>query len=289
MPFVITFGYTTCFVALSTGMGYTNFPGSNLAINQNGSWAYVIANASGIVTDGAYANIAGSNTVIDFVPNQVVLPTPYTYGNTTPNLYSATFTLTSSGQTIQVRQHANRTVTADAFGSLTTPTGNYPSTLRTKTFESTIDSIFVSILGNWSFVQRQTDSTTNYTWWQNSQSLQLLSIDMDKTNAVTKASHLVSSNVGVAPITQPSSSFNLYPNPASEMAYLSYQNKTSGPVTIQLMDISGRLVADLLNENQSVGMQKLPIDITALHLPKGMYFVQLNSSNSLQTIKLSID
>ena len=223
------------------------------------------------------------------MPNATVVPTPFTYGNSNNAINLATFTATVSGNTFQIRHSADRTITADAYGSLTTPVATYPNTLRIKTFEASIDSIFINVLGTWNFVQRQTDSTTNYTWMQNTPDAQLMQIDQDKAGAVTKAQYLQSFSSGVAPVAQPGAAFNLYPNPSNGMTYLTYENKVSGPVTLQMFDVSGRLIGNLLNQEQGVGKQKVFINVESMHLPKGLYFLHLNTNNTLQTIKLSVN
>jgi hypothetical protein len=287
--FVTTFTDNTAFVAPAGNPGASNFPGSNLAANLSGNWGYFTSNSSGLVLNGADAVIGTSTAIVNYVPNEVLIPTPFTYGGSVNNMYSATFTFTSGSNTVQVRQHNNRIVTADAFGSITTPGGTYPNTLRVKGFQSTIDSIFVYVVGTWNFVQRQTDSTTSYDWLQNTQDAEVFSLSLDKKNKITKARYLQSFSNNVAAVTQPSVSFNLYPNPASDMTHLIYENKSTGMVNIQLIDITGKQAAVLLNEEQGVGKQNVAINLGALHLPKGLYFVQLNSSNKLQTIKLSIN
>ncbi len=282
-----TYADATAFVAPGSNPGASSFPSSNLAANLNGTWGYFISGASGLLLDGADAVISGTTTaIVDYIPNATQIPVPFTYTSTPViNNYNATFTVTISGFPATVYHRANGIITADAFGSLTTPAGTYPNTLRTKTYEITSDSAFIGT----TFVFAQYDTTTTYSWIQNSQDAHLMEIDLDHTGAVKKAQYLQSFSNGVATINQPSASFNLFPNPTSDMTYLTYENKTSGLVNLQLIDVTGKQITILINEQQGVGTQKLAINTAALHLPKGLYFLQLNSNNSLQTIKLSIN
>jgi len=286
------YGESTSFLAASAGAGSANFPGATMAVAQsNGTdWIYFTGTTGGLYIDGAHIVQQGTPVDIDITPNSLFMATPCTYGYTNNALSTATFTTVAMGYTVQVRHFADRTVTADAFGSLTTPVATYPNTLRVKTFESTVDSIFLDILGSWNFFTFQTDTTITYNWLQNSQDAQLMQIEMNKTGtAVTKASHLQSFSNGVATVTQAGSAFNLYPNPAAHITYLTYENKTSGNVSLQMFDMSGRMVGQLLNEGQGVGKQKILINVESMHLPKGLYFLQLNYDNKLQTIKLSVN
>ncbi len=273
----------TAFVAPSGGAGSSNFPSATMAIQQPNltDWVYLIGNSGGLFVDGAYVSVQGTMTAINFNPNQILFPAPFTYGNNVQNDFAASFPL----GTATVNHRVKRTITADAFGSLTTPTATYPNTLRVKAYEITSDSVF--LFGG--FLQGAWDTTTSYTWMQNTQDAQLMSIDMDAAGAVTKAQYLQSFSSGVAFISQPAASFGLFPNPATDMTYLTYENKVTGMVNLQLFDLDGRQIAVLVDENQVIGKQKIAINVEALHLPKGLYFLQLNSNNSLQTIKLNIN
>lgn len=285
------YGETTSFVAPSTGAGSSNFPNATVAVQQSNmtDWIYFIGNSNGLFIDGAHVVQQGSAVDIDLTPNQVFLPTPSTYGYNNQANSTATFTTVASGYTVMVNHYADRTVSGDAFGSLTTPTSTYPNTLRIKTYEKTIDSVFFYILGSWNFALRQTDTTTTYMWVQNSQDAQLMQINLNKANAVTKASYLSSFSNGIATYSNADAGFNLYPNPASNVTYLSYENKNSGPVSLQLFDMNGRMLGDLLNENQAIGKHKVMINLESMHLPKGLYFVQFRNSEGTQNGKLSVN
>jgi len=289
--FANVYGETIAFVTPSSGAGSSDFPNATMAVQQPNltDWAYFIGNSGGLYIDGAYVTAQGTQVAIDLAPNALFMATPSTYGFNNNGQSTATFTAVVQGNTFQVRHWQDRTVTADAFGSLTTPIATYPNTLRLKTFEASIDSIFVDVLGSWNFFTSQTDSTTSYMWVQNSPDAQLMQIDMDKAGVVTKAQCLQSFSNGVAQIAEPKAGFNLYPNPATHMTHLTYENKASGAVSLQMFDMSGRKIGDLLNEDQAIGKQKIFINVESMHLPKGLYFLQLKNSDGLQTVKLSVN
>jgi len=289
--FANVYGEANAFVNPSGGSGSSNFPGANLAMQQpNGTdWIYFMGNTNGLYVDGAYVNLQGTNVALDLTPNSLAIPMPSTYGFNNNTMSTATFTAIVQTYTVLVKHFADRTVTADAFGSLTTPIATYPNTLRFKTFEATRDSIFFDVFGTWTFAQEQTDSSTNYTWIQDSPDAQLMNIDMDKNNMVTKATCMQTFNNGIATITQSGAAFNVYPNPATHTAYLTYENKSSGAVSLQMFDMSGRLVGNLMNEDQAIGKQKVFINVESMHLPKGLYFLHLKNGEGVQTIKLSVN
>lgn len=288
--FNFVYGENTSFVAPSAGAGSANFPNATMAVMQpNGTdWVYFVSNSSGLYIDGAHVVVSGGSADLDLNPNSLFMATPSTLGTTNTATTAATATTVVSTYTVQVRHSANRTVTADAFGQLTTPAGTYPNTLRLRTYETSIDSAFFYILGSWSFAQEQRDTTLQYSWMQNSPDAQLLQISLNTAGAATKASYLQSFSNGIAAYAGADQGFNLYPNPTSDLTYLSYENKSTGPVSLQMFDMNGRMVGDLLNENQAIGKHKAFINVEGLHLPKGMYFLQLKNSEGIQNIKLSV-
>src|ERR1700757_982849 len=274
------------FVTPTGNPGASSFPNATLAANEGGAnWAYFKTSANGLVVDGVDAVIQGSPAVIDYNPDEIIIPTPFTYSNTVNNLYNATFTITVSSFPATVNHHANRTITADAFGTLKTPAGTYSNVLRVKTYEITSDSAFVfgSNVGN------QYDTTTTYNWVQNTPDAMLMEIDINKAGAVTKAQYLQSFSNGINVVKHAEFTTNLYPTPASTVSYLSYENATSAKVDASIFDVTGRQVAALVNDQQqAAGIQILPIDVASLQLPKGLYMVQLTVNGATKTLKLNV-
>src|ERR1700739_1263968 len=113
---------TTAFLNKSAGAGNTNFPKATMTNPSGRNWAYWTS-GSGLILDGYYANIQGSNIAVDLVPNMTQIPIPYTYTSTAiMNNCAATFSLMYSGTPATVHHRIIRKITADAFGTITTPT-----------------------------------------------------------------------------------------------------------------------------------------------------------------------
>jgi hypothetical protein len=285
--FNIAYSAATSFVAPGSNPGASSFPNSNLASDQGGgNWGYLISGSTGLFVDGAYVSAQGVTAALDFMPNAPQLPTPFTYGNTTTVTYTATGNTTYNGIfPVVINHHAVRTVTADAFGSITTPTGTYSNTLRVVTHEIRYDSISVSGTNQFN----QYDTTTNYSWYQNSQDALIMSIDQNTAGATTKAEYLQTFSNAVNAIKNNELATNLYPNPTSTLTYLSYENATSSKVSANIFDVTGKHVATILsNQQQAAGKQTLAIDINNLQLAQGLYMVQLTVNGATKTIKLNV-
>ena len=296
--FVTTYSTAMAFVAPSTLAGASNFPNATLGASSGGNSLFFTAGASGLDIVGAYAAPLGSYIAIPYTPSEVIIPTPFTYNNNQVNAYTSTFTLTAvnGGITYAVKivQHSTRNITADAFGSLTTPAGTFASTLRIKTYQVDIDTQFVylgtSASGTPVNVSPSRDSSYTYEWVQNSHPALLMEIDMNGLGtSVTGANYTKSAVLGITSIPTAFEELSLYPNPATTATNLSYENKYATHVTVTMFDITGRLIATLADENQTAGKQALAIDTKVLGLNSGMYFVKVSSPNGTETMKLNIN
>jgi hypothetical protein len=82
-------------------------------------------------------------------------------------------------------------------------------------------------------------------------------------------------------------SFNLeqnYPNPFNSITTIPWQLAESGKVTLKVLDIVGRTVSILVDEQHSQG--KYETQFNAATLPKGIYFYQLKAGENVQTRKM---
>jgi hypothetical protein len=88
------------------------------------------------------------------------------------------------------------------------------------------------------------------------------------------------------PIVQPSSFIlhEAYPNPFNATVTLSYDVPTPAHIALDIIDITGRQIASLINENSTAGTHSTQWQ--ADHFPSGLYFVRLTSGNFIQTQKI---
>ncbi len=75
-----------------------------------------------------------------------------------------------------------------------------------------------------------------------------------------------------------------YPNPFNPTTMITYQIPKSGLVTIKVYDVLGRVVKNLVNQNQSEGSHE--INFNASDLSGGIYFYQLKAENFISTKKM---
>jgi len=95
------------------------------------------------------------------------------------------------------------------------------------------------------------------------------------------------SSTAVAEVSQNQFNVNVFPNPASEYINFTYTLDSKSDVSVKLIDLQGKDVANLLNETQSAGVQS-----TIARLPegldKGVYFLQANINNQQVVRKILV-
>jgi len=80
--------------------------------------------------------------------------------------------------------------------------------------------------------------------------------------------------------------FELYPNPAYETCKVKYVLDQSGEVSIDLFDVTGKLVKQVYSGQTENGLRVLTFDCS--DMPQGVYFCRLQSDHLTETQKLII-
>lgn len=77
-----------------------------------------------------------------------------------------------------------------------------------------------------------------------------------------------------------------YPNPFNPSTMLSYKLETASKVRLSVFDVSGRVVANLVDGYRNAGSYEVTFD--ASNLPSGVYFARLSTADFTQTQKLML-
>lgn len=98
--------------------------------------------------------------------------------------------------------------------------------------------------------------------------------------------YLLDFNVGIVNLNKNPNNILVYPNPIKNTAILEYNIEESEKLSIQLLDLQGRLQKTYLkNQFQEAGEHQQTIDLP-LDLPKGIYFVKISSSLGQMMVKV---
>jgi Secretion system C-terminal sorting domain len=82
------------------------------------------------------------------------------------------------------------------------------------------------------------------------------------------------------------SSMMIYPNPATESTTIDYAVGTEGYVKIELLDLSGKLIKNVLNENMISGFYRT--ELNTQDLQNGVFLIKTQMGNDVFTQKLSV-
>jgi hypothetical protein len=77
---------------------------------------------------------------------------------------------------------------------------------------------------------------------------------------------------------------SVYPNPFSSGTRVSYQLENNEHVSLQLVDLSGRIIQNIQNEVKSAGSHTA--DINSAGLESGVYFLRVQIGNAVITEKV---
>lgn len=265
-----------------------NFSSSNLVMKQGWqeNYAYLTNSASGLTSQGFAGTIdvgAGPMNLEQFnTPSEILMNFPATYltaftnnyMNVTPAFYFGIdpgigFTVDS------VRQHSEvrKTVTVDAWGSLTTPLATF-NVLRAEETIVRYDTTDAYIFGAWNdAIITSADSTTGYTWWANGIGFPVVSMKLDSAGGLKQVQWLQAYPAASIDEYNVSVDVNVYPNPAQNE--ITFAAATSKATLVEVYDIAGRMIGSypLCSNNAK-------LDIS--HYANGAYtFALLGKDNAI--------
>jgi len=109
----------------------------------------------------------------------------------------------------------------------------------------------------------------------------------DNTNfGIYDASEALSSSIEYEPMLEKFSLFEAYPNPFNSTTTIAYGLPVATTVSLQLYDLSGRMVEIIDEGNRHVGVHQAILN--AGDLSSGLYFVQLEASGHVFTQKVML-
>ena len=271
---------------LPSGTPYaSSYPTANVTQYQAAASAYTYyqTSSSQILNLGT---ALPSSTVVNSNP-QTVMQYPFTYNTNFTDNFQAQFA--SSGGTVYRR--GTITVTGDAYGTITLPTGTFNNALRVKQLQTIVDSMVVSGFG-----LVTTTTLTTYSWFSGANKFPLFQITNTSVVSIGGTTYgkivTLTKNqpVGISQIsTEVPSEFSLkqnYPNPFNPATKISFAVPKTGIVTLAVYDNLGREVKNLVNGELSAGTYVADFDGTGL--TSGVYYYRLSSGNYSDTKRMTI-
>ena len=262
----------------------SEFPGANLATYSQGEyggypaeiWSYLSVNGtlSNLGQAVTSDSLPGVLVAVKDVPSSIELQLPMTFNTS----WSQTYTETVYFSGVPFNQTSISTnVVVDAWGTMTMPGGASFDALRIR--ETSMESGNTSV--QYSFLAKNGANVTVSATDPNPPSSGVINADWYDWN--------LSFTTDVEQISGLPQNFNLtqnYPNPFNPSTKIEYSIPEASFVQLNVYDILGNKVAELVNEEQSAGSYRA--DFSGAGLSSGIYIGKLQAGNFTKTIKMSL-
>lgn len=266
---------TAQFLASSGAPFYASFPTSDVTVQQialntgDSTLTYYDNQSTGVFLSGAMIQSDTTWSVVSYTDSEMQIPFGISYGQTATDNVAGTITTWAS-----IFDHAgDLQIDGDAYGTLILPTGTFHNVIRFKKTLHATDSY----LGTEYFQY----VGTSYFWMQPGQPMILLSYTKMETflagspySTQYSCSYSNALPVGIQEASPEFISLQLYPNPASDVLQVKYNNHIlSSNVQINITNLKGQQV---LHTAISDGSTLLDIQ----HLSAGTYFITLSDDQT---------
>lgn len=190
-------------------------------------------------------------------------------------------------------QSGHRVNEVDGWGSLVTPFGTF-QTLRVKSTITAVDTVYNTSLSTGANIPRPTKY--EYKWLANGKKIPVLKVEVTKiagNETVTNVRYIDSVRSGVPQVgIVENAGFDLnstvYPNPCTDQFTLQYELPINTAVKVEMVDVLGKIISTVVNEKQAAGVYKKAINVSDLHLSKGIYYLQIQTGQFKEIKKIVI-
>lgn len=214
----------------------------------NKGYMFWRTDASGFYTIGFRADSGTySNTNVQVNPNELLIGTPATYNSVFNNSSSWTYpmNINPADQDTFYTSHTTKTLTADAWGDITTPAGYFPSVLRIHEFLVKTDSVFVRY-NNFLIYSAELirDTTNNYLFMANAVHYPVSIVHADAQNNINSVEYY---SAVIASMNNPAASAwgaLVFPNPFSDNCriFIPAGFSSDGQVDFVVFGMKGEMV-----------------------------------------------
>lgn len=218
---------------------------------------------------GTYAN-----TNVFENPMELLIGTPATYASSFNNIGRWVLPMNLNPLDVDTFyvNRVTKTLTTDAWGSITTPTGIFPNVIRIHEYEIKVDSVYSKIGATTVFsMELLRDTLNNYIYMANGVHYPVCIVRADKNKVVKTVEYY---NATFLDINENLSelSATAFPNPFSTNCTIVIPQEFSNhDATLSLFDISGRSVFNCSLKSNS-------IIIDSENYKEGIYFYLIQNS-----------
>ena len=239
-----------------------------------------IANTNTLESIGRYvSNYTLAN--LTYTNNETVLTYPFALGSSTIDKYAY------KGQNNFIFTSGQKTITADATGTLITPCATYANVLRVRTVQ--LDSSLSTSSPNQYLVSRR----ITYNWYVPGIHFEILS--MYTNSFVNKPSGATTKDSLAVLYNDPSNPLQIEEAMANKPFLLWFQNPAQNEIILNFnADLNEKLNLKLFNQQGSLVKEEVIIysnnqgKLSVSDLPEGIYFMQVSNTNAIESRKVLI-
>lgn len=251
-------------VAPSSSPYASSFTQSSVGFNNSGTWAFYNGTASALQNNGI-ATAAG--TVMSYSNPEDLLRFPFTYNNS----YTDAWAVTYLQATYTYYRTGTTTVTADGYGTLTTPDGTFSNVTRVHFYQSYQDS--VNIMNNPVVITYINDE---YIWYLNGNHYAVAAVFTltPSTGSPIQQGFYLDGVVSGINENSVLNSLALAPNPANDELNFNLNLNSGNEIQISVFNTAGQEVLTPVSAFATTGENRIAISVA--ELPAGIYFAKIS-------------
>lgn len=248
-----------------------SFPNANMSFKSGTSYQYYKTSTTALQNCNG---ISSGSIVIQYTNLEDQLHFPFNYGNTYSDTWQGSYTILSTN----FIRKGTTTVTADGYGTLTTPAGTFTNVMRVHLYTVYKDSIVSN-----GFEFNRIDE--EYRWYAPNSHYHVASVytSTNSSNPNTTSGSYMDNfvNVGLLENQNKLSIVNLFPTPASDVLNISFPEGISGNVDVSVYNVQGQQLKKQVCNTLSTDNQSINVS----DLPGGLYFLQLKADGMVSCSK----
>ncbi len=238
----------------------------NLSPSEFQSWG------TGVISDTG-------NVVLHYIDPEKQMEFPFSYQDSFTDDYFSIF----QAMGLTIHRRGTTTITADAWGSITTPEATYSSVLRVKNVSNSVDSMFMGEI----FIMAMTTSSVDYNWYTGDYGFPVFELTISSSNGVSDTAGAYKITVqSVGETASNLSNIRIYPNPARNTLYVSIPADNEADLYISLLDLTGK---EVIRRDHDFSSQNNLVTLNLNNLTPGMYFLKVYDGHNSFTKKVIVE
>jgi hypothetical protein len=287
-PTTFTFPFNAIFNPLNTSYGEAQYTPDSIpfiGLKPDNAYNFYKKSSSKFKQVGAGLTINSIPLPFAYNPHDTIYRFPLSCGNRDTSYAEFGLTIPGIGY---YGQKIHRYNFADGRGTLITPFGMFQA-VRERSILAIRDT-FADTSGTFGFATNR-PVQYEYKWLVKTGKVPYLQVNTNNLGIVTQIQYRDSirdsvTQIGVQELYAANINFSLYPDPASEIVFISYTLERSESVEIELLDVTGRKAYEVTGKKQNAGDHVEIINLREKNLHSGIYFVRMKAGNREGNSKL---